>query len=66
MSMMVCNPSNDKNRFPLSRTIDEIGSDIQRIKDMEVDHIIFGYNFLPIGGDTTKIIDISEQLSKFT
>ncbi len=32
---------NDKNRFPLSGTIDEIGSDIQRIKDMDVDHNIW-------------------------
>ncbi len=52
---------NDKNRFPLSGTIDEIGSDIQRIKDMEVDHIIFGYNFLPIGGDIAKMLDISKR-----
>jgi probable F420-dependent oxidoreductase len=56
---------NDKNRFPLSGTIDEIGSDIQRVKGMGVDHIIFGYNFLPIGRDVSKMIDISKQLSKF-
>jgi probable F420-dependent oxidoreductase len=56
---------NDKNRFPLSGTIDEIGSDIQRVKGMGVDHIIFGYNFLPIGRDVAKMIDISKQLSKF-
>ena len=56
---------NDKNRFPLSGTIDEIGSDIQRIKGMGVDHIIFGYNFVPIGKDVAKMIDISKQLSKF-
>jgi len=56
---------NDKNRFPLSGTIDEIGSDIQRIKNMDVDHIIFGYNFLPIGGDIVEMLDISKQLSKF-
>jgi probable F420-dependent oxidoreductase len=56
---------NDKNRFPLSGTIDEIGSDIQRVKGMGVDHIIFGYNFLPIGRDVAKMIEISKQLSKF-
>jgi len=56
---------NDKNRFPLSGTTDEIGSDIQRVKGMGVDHIIFGYNFLPIGRDIPKILDISKQLSKF-
>lgn len=36
---------NDKNRFPLSGTIDEIGSDIQRLKTMSVKHIIYRYNF---------------------
>lgn len=56
---------NDKNRFPLSGTIDEIGSDIQRVKGMGVDQIIFGYNFLPIGKDVVKMIEISEELSKF-
>jgi hypothetical protein len=55
----------DKNRFPLSGTIDEIGSDIQKVKGMGVDHIIFGYNFVPIGKDVAKMIDISKQLSKF-
>jgi hypothetical protein len=55
----------DKNRFPLSGTIDEIGSDIQRVKGMGVDHIIFGYNFVPIGKDLAKMIDISKRLSKF-
>jgi probable F420-dependent oxidoreductase len=56
---------NDKNRFPLSGTIDEIGNDIQRVRGMGVDHIIFGYNFLPIGRDIDKILDISKQLSEF-
>jgi probable F420-dependent oxidoreductase len=57
--------SNDKNRFPLSGSINQIGSDIQRIKAMGVDHIIFGYNFVPIGRDVTKVIDLSKELSKF-
>ena len=43
----------------------ELGSDIQRVKGMGVDHIIFGYSFLPIGRDVDKMIDISKQLSKF-
>jgi len=28
-------------------TIDEMGGDIQKIKQMEVDHILFGHNFVP-------------------
>lgn len=57
--------NNNKNRSPFSGSIDEIRTDIQRIKDMGVDHIIFGYNFLPIGRDVSKMIDISKQLSKY-
>ena len=55
----------DKNRFPLYGGIDEVGSDIQRIKGMGVDHVIIGYNFSPIGKDVAKMIYISKQLSKF-
>lgn len=28
----------DKNRFPLTGVIDEVGSDIQRVKGIAVDH----------------------------
>jgi hypothetical protein len=44
------NSSKDhENKLPFSGSIDEIGNDIQRLKDMGVDHIIFAYNFVPIG-----------------
>jgi probable F420-dependent oxidoreductase len=58
-------PTNDSNRFPLTGTIDEVGRDIQRIKDMGVDHIIFGYNFVPTGRDVDRMISLSKELSKF-
>jgi hypothetical protein len=57
--------SRDEHRFPFSGSIDEIGSDIQRLKDMGVDHIVFVYNFLPIGRNVNEMIDTSKQLSKF-
>ena len=57
--------TNDKNRFPLTGTIDEVGRDIQQIKDMGVDHIVFAYNFVPIGRDVDKMISLSKELSKF-
>jgi len=58
-------PTNEGQRFPLTGTIDQIGSDIQRIKGMGVDHIIFGYNFVPLGRGVTEMIDTSKHLSKF-
>ena len=55
--------TNDRKRFPLTGTIDE--TDIQAIKDMGVDHIVFGYNFVPIGRDVDKMISLTKELSKF-
>ena len=57
--------TNAGQRFPLTGTIDQAGNDIQRIKQMGIDHIIFGYNFIPIGRDLDKVMDITKQLSKF-
>jgi alkanesulfonate monooxygenase SsuD/methylene tetrahydromethanopterin reductase-like flavin-dependent oxidoreductase (luciferase family) len=59
------NQSNEGQRFPFTGTIHEIGSDIQRIKQMGVEHIIFGYNFVPIGRDVDNMIEKTKQLSKF-
>jgi probable F420-dependent oxidoreductase len=58
-------PTNDRNRQPLTGTIDEIGRDIRQIKDIGVDHIVFGYNFVPIGRDVDKMISVSKELSKY-
>jgi hypothetical protein len=49
----------------MTGTIDEIGMDIQRIKEIGISHIIFGYNFTPIGEDIDSMIRITKQLSKF-
>jgi probable F420-dependent oxidoreductase len=57
--------TNESQRFSLIGTIDQVGNDIQRIKQMGVDHIIFAYNFMPIGRDIDKMIDITKQLSKY-
>jgi hypothetical protein len=58
-------PTYEGQRFPLTGTIEQVGNDIQRIKKMGIDHIIFGYNFIPIGRDVDKMIAITKQLSKF-
>jgi probable F420-dependent oxidoreductase len=57
--------TNEAQRFPLTGAIDQIGSDIKRIKDMGVEHIIFAYNFIPSGRDVDNMIDKTKQLSKF-
>ena len=61
----ISNSDNNGDRPTLTGTIDEIGDDIRKIKDLEVDHLIFAYNFSPIGKDIDKMIDLTKQFSKF-
>jgi probable F420-dependent oxidoreductase len=52
-------------RLPMSGSIDQIGSDIERIKAMGAEHMIFGYAFSPTGRDMKKMIEITKQLARF-
>jgi probable F420-dependent oxidoreductase len=52
-------------RFPLTGTIDKVAGDLRRIKGMGVEHIVFGYNFIPTGKHVNKMIDMTKQLSQF-
>lgn len=56
---------NNTDRPTLTGTIDEIGEDIRKIRDLGVEHIAFGYNFSPLGKDIDKMIDLTKQLSRF-
>lgn len=49
----------DGQRTPLAGTIDEIGHDIKRIKEIGISHIIFGFNFSPIGAYIDSIIEMT-------
>ncbi len=49
----------------MTGTIDQIGADIDRIKAMGVEHIMFGHKFSPIGKDMKKMIEITKQLAIF-
>jgi probable F420-dependent oxidoreductase len=53
--------NSQSQRSPLSGTIDEIGSDIQRIKGMGVEHIIFAF----VGLESDKAINIAKDLSNY-
>ena len=58
--------SSSQQRLPLSGTIDQIGSDIDRIKAMGAEHIIFGYAFSPLGRDVKKMMEVTKQLATFS
>ena len=57
--------SNQGQRFPFTGTIDQIGDDIKRVKQMDIDHIVFGYVFIPIGREVDSVINITKELSKY-
>jgi probable F420-dependent oxidoreductase len=59
--------TNEGQRFPFTGTIDQIGNDIKKVKqmNMDIDHIVLGYNFIPMGRDVDKMIDLTKQLIKF-
>jgi probable F420-dependent oxidoreductase len=57
--------SSEQQRSPMTGTTDQIGTDIDQIKSMGVEHIIFGYVFSPIGKDKNKMIETTKQLARF-
>jgi probable F420-dependent oxidoreductase len=58
-------PSSEQQRSPMTGTTDQIGTDIDQIKSMGAEHIIFGYVFSPIGKDKIKMMEITKQLARF-
>jgi probable F420-dependent oxidoreductase len=57
--------SSAQQRLPMTGTIDQIGTDINQIKAMGVEHIIFGHAFSPIGNEMKKMVEITIQLARF-
>jgi probable F420-dependent oxidoreductase len=64
-SQSTSSTTNEGQRFPFTGTIDQIGNDIKRIKQMDIDHIVFGYVFIPIGRDVDSVINITKELSTY-
>jgi alkanesulfonate monooxygenase SsuD/methylene tetrahydromethanopterin reductase-like flavin-dependent oxidoreductase (luciferase family) len=57
--------SSEQQRLPMAGTTDQIGSDIEHIKKMGVEHIIFGYIFSPIGKNMNNMIEVTKQFTTF-
>jgi len=53
-----------KRQF-LSGSVDQVGTDLQEVKRIGVDHLILNYNRSVISDNTDKIIEVSKQLSGF-
>jgi probable F420-dependent oxidoreductase len=54
-----------QQRMPMTGTIDQIGADINQIKAMGIEHIIFGHAFSPLAQDMKKMVEITKQLARF-
>jgi probable F420-dependent oxidoreductase len=52
---------NNNKKNTLSGTIDEVGHDLRKIKEMGANHVIFGF----MGMDSKQVIDSVRQLSGF-
>jgi len=64
------NISDSKNaggdqRFPMTGTIEEVGSDIREFKSMGIEHIVFGLFFSTIYPNIDQSIEISKQLLQY-
>ena len=57
--------SSEQQRLSITGTTDQIGTDIDQIRAMGVEHIIFGHAFSTIGKDMKKMIEITKQLARF-
>jgi probable F420-dependent oxidoreductase len=54
--------SQKESRIPFSGSIEQVGNDIEMLKEMNVGHVILNYNRSPIQNDMNAIIKISLQL----
>lgn len=57
--------SSARTRVPMTGTIDQIGSDIEQIKAMGVNHMFFGHMFTSIGQDVNKMVEITKHLALY-
>ena len=52
--------SSEQQRLPMTGTIEQIGTDINQIKVVGVEHMIFGYFFSPLGKEMKKMVEITK------
>jgi probable F420-dependent oxidoreductase len=58
--------SQKESRIPFSGSIEQVGNDIEMLKEMNVGHVILNYNRSPIQNDMNAIIKTSQQLLPYT
>jgi len=51
-----------ENRLPFTGSMEQVGNDIARLKEMNIGHVILNYNRSNIQDDMNTIIEVSKQL----
>ena len=61
------NQSRDKDGIQshFSRTVEKVGRDLQILKEIGVEHVVFSYHFSSEGRDMEDIINISKELTLY-
>lgn len=57
--------SSNQGRTPMTGTVEQIGSDIEQIKAMGTNHIIFGHQFSSVGRDMKNMIEVTKELARY-
>lgn len=58
--------NNDQDQGqPFSGTVEQIGEDMKKLKEVGIEEIILSYNFIPTGRDVDRIIDTSKALARY-
>lgn len=58
--------SEKENRLPFTGSIEQVGNDIERLKEMNIGHVILNYNRSAIQNNMNTIMEISQQLQQYT
>ena len=57
--------ASNETRSPMTGTIEQIGNDIEQIKEMGTNHMFFAYMSRSIRKDMKKIVQVTKQFARF-
>jgi len=64
-TILESSPASNELRTPMTGTIEQIGSDIERLNAIGTDHLILGHIFSPLTKDVRKMLEVTKRLARF-
>jgi probable F420-dependent oxidoreductase len=64
-TILESSPASNELRTPMTGTIEQIGSDIERLNAIGTDHLILGHIFSPLTKDVRKLLEVTKRLARF-